>query len=305
MKYDPKIARQKTKKTYLEILKVHNKEVPIANLLAYFFRPNESHGLGDLFLRSLLKSNYLEYNGKEWISSQTIDDCHLDILTIAGNEVAVTLEEPTEENNKRIDILITVGNKLVIGIEFKINHDLDNPLEEYIAYINSKFKEYENKVFLILTPFQKEPDGKAKAHLTYPKDPKDVFKMIILNKMIDNVNKMIDNVYLEQSSSLHESAIIIQDFMQTIENRRIFYHRSLVKAQIIKTLNEKKLQCVENTKYKFLFVRQKNIDIKIRITNSGIQLEKWEEKNKIMDKIVEYDSDLSLLKEIIKNMLSL
>jgi hypothetical protein len=42
----------KFKKTYLEILKVSRREVPIANLLAYFFDPNESHGLGELYIKA-------------------------------------------------------------------------------------------------------------------------------------------------------------------------------------------------------------------------------------------------------------
>src|SRR5665811_589530 len=45
------------KKTYLEILKVHQKEVPLANLLAFFFRPKEKHNLSDLFIKTLLNSD--------------------------------------------------------------------------------------------------------------------------------------------------------------------------------------------------------------------------------------------------------
>ncbi len=39
------LKEKESPKTYLEILKVHNKEIPIANLLAFFFRPDEKHGL--------------------------------------------------------------------------------------------------------------------------------------------------------------------------------------------------------------------------------------------------------------------
>ena len=49
-----------TPKTFSEIMKTHNTEVPMANLLEFFFKPNEKHNLGDLFIKSLLNTPCLE-----------------------------------------------------------------------------------------------------------------------------------------------------------------------------------------------------------------------------------------------------
>lgn len=39
----------------LEIARVSHKELPVSNLYAYFLDKNESHGLGNLFLESLIE----------------------------------------------------------------------------------------------------------------------------------------------------------------------------------------------------------------------------------------------------------
>lgn len=130
------------KKTFMEILKVHNKEVPFANLLAFFFRPKETHELGTLFIDSLLEM----INEKEYSAIEKID-------YDKKFKVEVHVEKKTSIGN-RIDILI-VTNTFVICIEFKIDHDLDNPLEDYKKYIE-EHSEYSQlkKHYLVLTPYK-------------------------------------------------------------------------------------------------------------------------------------------------------
>ncbi|MGZ2371719.1 hypothetical protein ACXR6G_18215 [Ancylomarina sp. YFZ004] len=51
------------RKTFMEILNVHNKEVPMANLLSYLFRPEQEHQLGTTFLFALLNTSCYDIKG--------------------------------------------------------------------------------------------------------------------------------------------------------------------------------------------------------------------------------------------------
>jgi len=50
------------RKTFLEILKVNQLEVQFANILAFFFRPNENYKLDTLFLDALLEAVLINLN---------------------------------------------------------------------------------------------------------------------------------------------------------------------------------------------------------------------------------------------------
>ncbi len=108
MSEDLEIMFKEPKKTFLEVLKIHKNEVVMSNLLAYFFRPKESHGLNTHFLDTLLD----------------IIDNPSENRIYDKNSVKVKVEVKTsnvKESNKRIDILIET-NLFVIAIEFKIYH---------------------------------------------------------------------------------------------------------------------------------------------------------------------------------------
>ena len=66
------IIFQEPRKTFMEILKVNQREVPFANVLAYFFRPNEKHGLGDFFIQSLLNTNCQELDKEKSIDKKLL-----------------------------------------------------------------------------------------------------------------------------------------------------------------------------------------------------------------------------------------
>ena len=74
------IIFQEPRKTFMEILKVNQREVPFANVLAYFFRPNEKHGLGDLFIQSLLNTNCQELDKEKSIDKKLLLENHFFLL---------------------------------------------------------------------------------------------------------------------------------------------------------------------------------------------------------------------------------
>jgi hypothetical protein len=324
-------ALPKPRKTYLEILKVHQKEVPMANLLAYFFDPNKDHGLGELFIRSLLKTNYYELNEKKYSRENLLQD--IDESPFKG--VKVSTEVSTEvssdkENNestdtsKYIDILIET-EKLVICIEFKIKHKLNNPLEAYYNFIerneikNGKkdSKNYnKTKLYVVLTPIWKQPEGDAITENT-------AFKQILLSHFIETVTDGFTAGDAEAADT-NLYTHYYTDLIQTIHNRATEYNVGKILAShnyyldsppIIKPkddlgrfwinkVNEYKLKELRelkklmrtssyhsNDKGGFIQLKKENHNIKIRIEEDKWRVEEWSKDNKPSGKIKENNSE--------------
>lgn len=259
----PEIIFNEPQKTFMEILKVHNKEVPFANLLAFFFNPKEEHNLETLFIDALLESNFT-HKGENANNETCIGK-----IVYNKNEVKVKTEVLTH-NKKRIDILI-ISDVFVFCIEFKINHDLNNPLEDYKQYIE---KEFPNKhyYYFILTPYVKEVIGSAKEYF----EKNNEFKQIILSHFIKNVNEKLQELYPTYESENMYYKYYFKDFIQTVENRKIRSKRHDVFTFLKEIINEKikPFNC-EFHKKGFLEIRLKHFNLKIRIKNSGWQIEKW------------------------------
>lgn len=164
------------RKTFMEIMKVHTHEVPFANLLAFFLRPGEKHGMGFLFINALLEN--LD-------PSQTFQG-------IDSNEVEVKVEVLTKNNN-RIDILI-ITERFIICIELKINHELKNPLLDYKDLIEEEYAQ-KHYYFVVLTPYRKNSSSNTEG---------TGFKQIILSHFFRNVEKNLpDNYHLNNSTNLY------------------------------------------------------------------------------------------------------
>ncbi len=103
------------RQTFMEIMKVHQSEVHIANLLAFFFKSEEKHGLGKLFIEALFETKCfsLKLNNNNSIGSlisqniSTIDDQmkFIDSISKVDVENEEKTKEAQNEKNKRIDIL--------------------------------------------------------------------------------------------------------------------------------------------------------------------------------------------------------
>jgi len=281
---------QNPKKTFLEVLKVHNKEVPMANLLAYYFRPNEKHNLDSLFINTLLntecfnlipyhKSGLLKNNGSKSLNEISIKN-------------AKVKTEVRTEKDKRIDILIETDD-FVICIEFKINHDFNNPLEIYKNYIDKHYSN-KNQYFVILTPYSKTPLEETKTYL----ENKQEFKQIQLSHFIKNVTENLPETYFSNND---EYSFYLKDFIQTIENRKIRSNRYSKLNELSRYLlrNDIANEFHNNINGGFLDIRTKNCHLKIRINDSEFNIEKWKnEKDK--DKTlfsIDYNTELKVILE--------
>lgn len=140
------------KPSFLEIAGFPSRETVWRNLFAFFFDPNECHGLKDLFLRS-----FFDAIGK---TGQSTGD--FDSMTVST--------ECQTSNDKYLDLLIRC-NEFAIGIEMKVNADLYNDLEAYGKLVKPKRPDKvkrpddEHKVVLSVRPC---PARNGFTNLLYP-----------------------------------------------------------------------------------------------------------------------------------------
>lgn len=303
-------------KTYMEILKVNNREVPFSNLLAFFFRPKEKHGLNDIFIKALLNTKCSELIA----NSSLIKDNLLvangfgfeNIENIIGNNVKVIVEQPTtkeqnllksELNKKRIDILIVAQNFLIC-IEFKINHDLNNPLNEYKNFVIEKYPD-KRKYYVILTPFRKEIKNNAKNNVE--------FKQIILSHFIENVKNCLP-LDFKTNLTTNKYYDYFIDFIQTVENRKIKYERNIFFENLIKELQQSKeiKSKYHLQKNEFLEIKNNELKLKLRFfvnksqftaQNIGWRLENWTESKNELIETIDKNTELKEIAYKIKNSL--
>ncbi|MBN2893693.1 MAG: PD-(D/E)XK nuclease family protein [Bacteroidales bacterium] len=317
--------RKTWKWSFLEEIGVSHKETIIAKLLGYYFNPNNRHGLGDIFLKSLLQTERYSLELKEKSKLQKIE------IQETYDWANVIIEETTNNNN-RIDILIET-EKQIIAIEFKINHVLDNPLSDYEDHINNKYTDKE-RVFLVLLPVWKKAEGKATAG--------NSFKQVLLSRFIENVEK--NRKLQKKEFSDKEQEVYYHDFINTIENRKITYemieqYKNFTQAEsdnlqklenIFSNLNliQEKLdkenkslsKAIVSSKFEILVQSinkiesviktrfAKNRELKVRNTLKGVTVELWikqSEKWQIENIIYENkEFSISDLKQVINEFLT-
>lgn len=132
------------------VLKLENAEIRHSNFLGWLLSPYQSHLLGDIFLKELLKTAL-----KDHLDNTNLKTSISDIILNDYSDAEVTLEKMTDEN-RRIDIFIeSRRNSFVCIIENKIwSGEGCNQLEDYEKYINlhEKYGSYKHKLFIFLTP---------------------------------------------------------------------------------------------------------------------------------------------------------
>ena len=119
--------------TFFEITQYPHFENVASNVLAFFLDPDGEHGLGSLFLDSLLAPLELER-----LSFRSVE------------------REAGTENGKRLDLIIECEEH-VIGVENKIYAGTHNPFNDYLAHLQERSEGRQAE--LILLCLQGPPAG--------------------------------------------------------------------------------------------------------------------------------------------------
>lgn len=180
--------RTKHEATLLQIAGFPQLENVASNILAFYFDPQREHGLGQLFLSSLLSIIAPE-------------------ISAEASYVHVEREHATAFN-KRIDIVIQT-DIMVIGIENKLYHSAINPFGEYRRHL-TEMGQGRTRYGVLLC-------------LDLPKDgvDLDIFLPLLHTQFLDVVVQKLP-MYVDQAREPYIS--FLHDFIRTIKGHgRITY----------------------------------------------------------------------------------
>ena len=167
-----------------DVLKISRTEIRHSNQLSWLLDPNENHGLGDRYLKSLF----------QLIATNSAKHDVFDVLLMDYKSFIVLREW------KNIDILlISKEEKVVVAIENKVgSHEHSNQLNRYRTILEKEYEEYK-KIYLFLTP-----DGDV------PSDPEN-WEAISYRELIDELERITANVEL-----LPDAELMIKNYIEII-----------------------------------------------------------------------------------------
>lgn len=171
-------------KTFLEIANQPHYENVISSIYAFYFDPEEEHGLGDLFINSLVRCMNRKHES-EWLANFT--------------DFGIYTEYPTK--NGRIDILLK-NDDVAIIIENKIYHHFNNDLGEYSEYIQRQVNSDDGVYGLVLGLKEINSNQDNFVSLTHKE---------FLNEVLQNIGE-----YLLEASDKYVT--FLKDFYQNIIN---------------------------------------------------------------------------------------
>jgi hypothetical protein len=182
--------------------------------LAFILDPDESHAQGNAFLKLFLEILNIESKDKNIILN------HLD-----GDQKVKVNCEYTTNTSRRIDILISFGEKFHIAIENKIylwTSDQINQLSDYSKYLESKG----NYILLYLAPGGKDPIEESLTIIERTKlEKENKFKIInyedhiipFITKCIHYCKAERVRTFLGELESYFKKIYLKEQFMETNE----------------------------------------------------------------------------------------
>ena len=180
------------------VLGIQHREIRHSNFLGWLFDPNESHQLGDVFLKEVFKLL------REIEALNADDFINLLLQDLSDTQVY-------RESVHNIDILI-VNQKLgiVVCIENKIYADYSaHQLEKYYTYVEENYNGIKTRVYVTLTPFKnnshyKYDKGKEYKNISY----QDIVTLLKANQ--DRIEKAVPTVResINQYIAMTEKSVI-------------------------------------------------------------------------------------------------
>ena len=171
-----------------QVLRIAKNEIRHSNFLSWLLDPNQSHKLGDIFLKRFLR---------EVFSSDKFSG--IDQVDVEGMDLSSAV---IHREWKNIDILITLDN-VVVCVENKVlSKEHSNQLKRYKDIIESQYPEH-HKTFVFLTPEGDTSDSES-----------DTYEPISYEFIISSLER-IKSVY---GSSLNEQVKnYISDYITIIK----------------------------------------------------------------------------------------
>ena len=125
----------------LKVLKIEKSEIRHSNVLAWLMDPQESHGIGQAFIKRFLSTILLNIQNEK----TGLNSAQVELMNLTDVEV--------RREWRQIDLLvISERNKLALLIENKVKaRATKRQLAKYKAVINKEFSGYANIISVLLT----------------------------------------------------------------------------------------------------------------------------------------------------------
>ena len=188
--------KQVRKRTIMDIMGCAHLENHWSELYKFFLDEDETHGLKDLFIRSL-ENVYNNLGG----------------LCFDGKlkNFRIFREDPTTDGQRsgRIDLLLLGEEKRAIIIENKVYHNLNNnPLSQYIETVKRKGYDDEKRIAKVVLALHKNYKDQKRAEAFN-------YKYILHIDLINEVRRNLSS-YICQANHLYIPLLL--DFIQNIIN---------------------------------------------------------------------------------------
>jgi PD-(D/E)XK nuclease superfamily len=167
---------------------IHRQEIRHSNFLAFLLNPQESHGLGDAFLKRLLQKA---------LDCSSVEPPAISALTLALADFSDALVSREWRN---IDVLVeSRHNTFVFVIENKIEStESERQLSKYEGIVNSKFPDH-RRVFAYLTKDGEPPSDQLWSSINY-------------SDVVDALQEARSN----QTNLTNETAMVIDHYIALI-----------------------------------------------------------------------------------------
>lgn len=183
----------------MSILRIAHKELQHSNLLAWLFDPNETHRLGDFFVKEFIKLYYKE-NEYQDLGNTEAKLSVFDFVNLDFSDLEIKRE------HKNIDILIlSESNGLCIMIENKVYaKEGKGQLTKYRKYVESEYPYFKHKIYIYLSLFEQdisENETDYYVQLTY-----------------QHIKKLIVQILENQSISIaNNTRFVLEQYLQTLK----------------------------------------------------------------------------------------
>jgi hypothetical protein len=195
-----------------QILRITNNEIRHSNFLSWLLDPNQSHKLGDIFLKRFLREVFSSEKFGE------IDQSDVEGLDLTKVEI--------QREWKNIDILIKL-NDVVVCIENKVlSKEHSNQLMRYREIIESQFPNHK-KTYVFLTPDGHESEEENDQYEPISYD----FIVETLERIIsvygESLNNQVKN-YIKDYTTIIKRNLMGTDKLTELSKKIYSNHRELL-----------------------------------------------------------------------------
>ncbi len=201
------------KPNIFHILNIGNAEIRHSNFLAWLLNPNESHGLGKVFLIKFLR----DIATSEVLSE--LDELEIEQLNFTQVEI--------RREWKNIDLLLII-DELVVCIENKFySHDHSRQLTKYRELVNEFFP-MSKKAFVYLTPNGDTPKqtDESEFYATYSYEELVSHAQNILSVYGENILPGVRQ-YIQDYLTTLKRELMKNDIANELANKLFKNHRTL------------------------------------------------------------------------------